>query len=88
MAERRELRFDSLDDVVQDVDTLLQQGYTEAGNWNLSQICGHLDQWMGFAMDGYPKPPFPISLMLWLMKVTVAKKQLAGILESGFVITD
>lgn len=81
---QRQLQFQALDDVASDIDVLLAAGYTKVGNWNLSQVCGHLDQWMGFAMDGFPKPPFPINAVLWTMKMTVGKKLLRQILTSGF----
>ena len=42
MATRRELRFDSLDEVVRDAEHLLAVGYDRAGNWDLAQCCGHL----------------------------------------------
>jgi hypothetical protein len=38
---RRALRFESLDDVMPDVERLLE-GHTTVGNWTLAQICRHL----------------------------------------------
>jgi hypothetical protein len=38
---RRTLRFNSLDDVMPDVEHLLQ-GHTTVGSWSLAQICRHL----------------------------------------------
>lgn len=38
---RRSLRFDSLDEVMPDVERLLE-GHTTAGTWSLAQICCHL----------------------------------------------
>lgn len=83
-ATRRTLTFQSLDEIVSEIERLQTGGYDRAGAWNLGQICGHLNHWMKFPMDGFPKPPLVIRLMLWMMKVTVAKKQLKRILESGF----
>ena len=82
--ERRDLKFDGLDQVIEDANRLLKQGYEQAGNWNLSQACGHLNDWMRFSMDGYPKPPLPIRAMLWMMKVTSGKRQFASVLKNGF----
>lgn len=69
--ERRRLEFRNLDEAVQDARMLLQGGYQQAGNWNLSQVLGHCSDWLSFPLAGYPRPMFPISLMLWLAKVTV-----------------
>ena len=35
-------------------------------------------------MDGYPRAAAPIRAMLWLMKVTMGRKQLKKILAEGF----
>ena len=66
--ERRKLKFDNLDQVSEELNRLLSGGYTQTGNWNLSQICGHCDDWMRYSLDGYPKAAPPIRLVLWLMK--------------------
>ena len=39
--ERRALRFDSIDDVMPEVERLLE-GHSTVGNWSLAQICRHL----------------------------------------------
>ena len=83
-AERRSLQFDNLDQVKQEIDRLLADGYTKTGNWNLSQVCGHLHDWMRFSLDGYPKASLPIRAMLWLMKVTVGRRQFESVLKNGF----
>lgn len=40
--KRRNLQFDSFDQIHQDVERLLQGEYERAGNWDLAQICKHL----------------------------------------------
>ena len=82
--QRRTVAFENLDEVIEDVRKLLDSGYSASGDWNLSQVCGHLNDWMQFPMDGYPKVAVPIRALLWLMKVTVGRRQLNRILESGF----
>jgi hypothetical protein len=82
--QRRSVAFENLDEVWKDVMTLLADGYSASGNWNLAQVCAHLNDWMRFPMDGYPKPPAPIRAILWVMKVTIGRKQLNGILNDGF----
>jgi hypothetical protein len=69
--ERRRLNFQTLDDAVQDARVLLQGGYDQAGQWNLAQVLGHCQDWLRFPLDGYPRPFFPIRLLLWLAKITV-----------------
>ena len=72
--ERRKLTFVTLDDVVKDAENLQAKGYEKAGNWDLGQVCLHLADWMRFPMDGFPKPPLPIRLMLGMIRVTLGKK--------------
>lgn len=81
--QRRTLHFANLQEVIEDVKTLDERGYRTVGKWDLSQVCNHLADWMGFPVLGFPKAPFPISTLLWLLKVTVGKRQLQSILEKG-----
>jgi hypothetical protein len=83
-SERRELKFDNLDQVSEELNRLCEGGYTQTGNWNLSQICGHCHDWMRYSLDGYPKAPPPIRLVLWLMKVTVGRRQFDAVVNNGF----
>ncbi len=55
--DRRQLRFNDLDEVVRDAETLLAKGYQKAGNWDLAQCCKHLAEWMRFPVEGFPKAP-------------------------------
>lgn len=67
---RRTLRFQSVDDVLADVESLAaaaRDGTARTlGNWSLGQILGHLATWIGYAYDGVPVTP-PL-LVRWLMK--------------------
>src|SRR4051812_40749381 len=47
---RRTLRYDSLDEVMPDVERLLE-GHTTVGNWSLAQICRHLATVMRRVVD-------------------------------------
>ena len=82
-ATRRTLNFDSLDASVADAENLLASGYDKAGQWSLGQVSGHLANWLGFAMDGFPKAPPPIRLMLWLARHSVGPKKLKHVLATG-----
>lgn len=55
MDERRQLKFDTLADVVLDTETLLSRGYDRRGEWSLGQICQHLMLVQDPSVDGYPK---------------------------------
>jgi hypothetical protein len=81
--ERRKLSFATLDDVVRDAETLQAQGYEKVGNWDLAQVCLHLADWMGFPLDGFPKPPLPIRFMLWGLRNTIGKKMFHKYLAEG-----
>ena len=80
---RRTLRFATLHDAVADAEMLLAKGYDKTGQWNLGQCCGHLVNWLGYAMDGFPKAPPPIRLMLWMARHSVGPGMLKKVLASG-----
>lgn len=81
--QRRNLRFETLDQIAADVRNLKSRGYKALGKWDLAQICLHLSDWMTFPVQGFPKQALPIRAILWLMKVTIGKSALAKILASG-----
>lgn len=80
---RRTLAFAALGEAVADAERLLEKGYDKTGQWNLGQICGHLANWLGYAMDGFPKAPPPIRLMMWMARHTMGPGILKKILASG-----
>ena len=80
---RRDLRFESLDQVAAEVQRLHHDGYVSVGKWNLGQVAAHLGDWLSYPMDGFPKPLAPIRLMLWILKVTWGKREFKRMLSSG-----
>ena len=80
---RRQLRFDTLDDVARDAENLLAKGYDKAGTWDLAQVCGHVANWMTYPVEGFPKPPAVIAAMLWMMKKTVGRAKFERYLAEG-----
>lgn len=74
MAERRKLRFSSLDDIIQDAEHLHAVGYEKTGNWDLAQICNHCACWVKYPMDGFPKPPLFMKFVFFIIKRTVLPK--------------
>lgn len=51
---RSTLKFESLNDMLLDTESLLASGYTRSGNWSLGQICNHLRLTMESNINGYP----------------------------------
>ena len=83
LSHATENHFSSLDEVVDRLEQLHRDGYRSLGKWNLAQTCEHLSDWMGYMIDGYPRAPLPISVMLWAMRVTMGKSMLRKILTTG-----
>ena len=81
--KRRVLSFQNLGDVIKDVRALHARGYVAVGVWDLAQACGHMNEWMRFPLDGFPKPPWPMRLALSTMRLTVGRRMLRKILEAG-----
>jgi hypothetical protein len=82
-ATRRTLKFESLDEVVRDAENLLANGYEKAGNWDLSQVAGHLANWMTYPLDGFPKAPLPVRMMLGMVRVTLGRKMFLQYTATG-----
>lgn len=68
VAERRKLRFESLDDIDADVDRLAAASEIRAlGNWSSGQVLQHLATTMNNSIDGFPfAVPFPVRVLLRL----------------------
>jgi hypothetical protein len=76
MAARRALSFDSLDQVMPEVDRLLQ-GHETVGRWSLGQICNHLSKTLIWSVEGFPgRAP-------WLLRKLVAPRVLRKVLKEG-----
>lgn len=78
---RRKLRFETIDDLLDDLDTIeaadARGTIAATGNWTVGQILAHLAAWIEYGYNGFPisAPPLPIRWMLRLM--------LSGMLRSG-----
>jgi hypothetical protein len=73
MATRRQLKFDTLADVVRDAETLMEKGYDAVGKWSLAQCCGHLTNWLTYPIDGFPKIPLALKPVMWVLRKTVGR---------------
>jgi hypothetical protein len=87
VAGRRKLRFESIDEMMAEVDRLAEAERAgrlrRLGNWTLGQTLGHLAAWAEFAYTGVPlKPPFFIRWILRLWK----KRFLYGPMPAGMKI--
>lgn len=80
---RRELRFDTLHDVVRDAENLLAKGYDRTGKWDLAQCCSHLADWMTFPVAGFPKMPLVLRPVFWLLRKTVGPGKFREYLGGG-----
>jgi len=81
---KRSLKYEHTDAMLGDVRSLLEAGYLSHGNWTLGQACGHVADWMRYPIDGFPRPPLPIRLLLWTMKHTIGPSMKRKILAEGF----
>lgn len=76
VTDHRKLRFNTLDDLLAEVDRIVaadQAGrLRRTGNWTAGQIFGHLAAWMNYSYEGYPKgrarPPWFIRVYLRMRK--------------------
>jgi hypothetical protein len=79
---QRNLQFQSLDDVRNELRQLCGN-YESTGKWNLAQVCNHLECWMRYPMDGFPRAPIVIRIMMGLMGKLVGRRLFREILQSG-----
>ena len=87
VSERRRLRFESIDEVLAEVDRLAEAERVgrlrQLGNWTLGQVLGHLAAWAEYSYKGTPlKVPFFIKWILRLRK----RKFLYGTMRAGVKI--
>jgi hypothetical protein len=84
VADRRALRFESIDQLMAEVDRLAEAErggrLRRLGNWTLGQTLGHLAAWGEYSYTGAPlKVPFFIKWVLRLRK----RKFLYGPMRAG-----
>ena len=84
---RRVLRFETIDEMMAEVDRLVAAERAgrlqQVGNWTLGQVLGHLAVWAEFAYSEMPlNPPF---FVRWILKWQ-KKSYLYGPMRSGVKI--
>ena len=82
VAGRRELRFESFDEVLADAERLAGMEIRTLGNWSYGQILRHLARSIDAMIDGAPFS-FPAPLQ-WVMRILMKKKFLSKTLTPGF----
>ena len=81
---RRDLHYNSYDDLLEDIRQLAETPHHTVGNWSLAQIVEHLSKAAAIQVDGAPfKLPWPTGL---LMRTFMKKRFLTKPLPSGFKI--
>jgi hypothetical protein len=81
---RRQLHFNSLDEILADVDRLAQGKVRALGNWSPGQILKHLSVPMMWCLDGAPfKGAWYIRLFGWFIK----SKFLRDTMTPGFQLS-
>ncbi len=85
IADHRQLRFESIDDVLAEIDRIVQaeeQGTLRAvGNWTPGQIMAHIAAWIEYGYDGYPLKP-PPWFIRWILR-RMGKKYLRDGMPKG-----
>jgi hypothetical protein len=65
VTDRRELRFSSLQDILDDVEYLASGDPPRTtGNWTGGQIVKHVAMLINFSIDGFPEPRAPLPMRL------------------------
>jgi hypothetical protein len=77
--DRRKLRFQSIGDLVADLDRIVaaERAGTvrRTGNWTAGQAFGHLAAWINYAYEGFPmKVPWLIRFLVRRKKATYLKE--------------
>ena len=81
VANRRAVRYQTLDELVQDAERMAQGPYRTLGNWSYEAILQHLAVCMNGTLDGSVlKIPWPIRTVARLIR----KRLLAGEFSPGF----
>lgn len=82
---RRTLRFDRVEQIVDEVKRLASGPYRQLGNWSLGQICDHLANTVTGSIDGMDfKAPWLIRVMARCMK----RRWLSNPMPAGFKLPE
>jgi hypothetical protein len=78
VSNRRQLHFQTIDEILSDVERLNQEKIKALGNWSGGQILKHLAVVMNTSIDGFPmRLSWPLRLLGRLVKGRVLSKGMA-----------
>ena len=81
---RRDVHYDSFQDLVEDTERLAAGGYKTVGNWTFSQILFHVTAGLNATVDGFDfLAPWPMRVMA---KLLMKKKFLKTPVPAGYEI--
>ena len=79
---RRELRYDTYDDLLADAERMASQEVKTLGNWSYPQVLDHLAKSLNKMIDG---PGFMLPMpMRFIMRLTMMKKMVNETFDPGF----
>lgn len=81
---RRDLHFDSVDEIVADAERMADGAHAQLGNWSLGEICQHLAQSLDSATDDNQVVP---SLLFRLIGPFMKKRMISQTMTPGFRMT-
>ncbi len=80
---RRQLKFQSLDEVLADAERCANEDYEPLGNWSAGQIFAHIARAMHGSIDGMTfQVPWPIRILLKLFR----KRYINGPMSPGVTL--
>ena len=79
---RREVRYNSVDELLADAERLAEKGYRQLGNWSLGQIAKHLAFSMRTGLDGAEYKPSWV--VRFVAKNFLKKRMLSKPFSPGF----
>ncbi len=86
VANRRQLRFETVEDILADVEHLNGSKFKALGNWSGGQILKHLATVMNSSIDGMP--PMRLAWYMRLMARLMKGWLLSGKMPPGFKLKD
>jgi len=89
-AERRPLHFDSIEDILKEVDRIVAAERAgklrRTGNWSVGQTFGHLATWNEYGYIGYPPeahPPWLVRVIAKMLRKRILYKPMRAGMKIG-----
>jgi len=65
--QHRKIEFSAYEEVIAEIERLEKSGYDRVGQWNLGQVCHHLDYYFTGSLDGFKQ------MLPWIIRVLLGK---------------